>query len=84
MKSKNGKLELIIEMCEKCSNLWLHSIGTKIGLIQLHVTDDKKANLRNAYKFLQIAKTNNCEIAILPECFNCPYGVGKFFSFFFR
>lgn len=41
------------------------------------MTDDKNKNIENALKFVRTAKENSADIAILPECFNCPYGTSK-------
>lgn len=52
--------------------------GTKLALIQLLSVDDKESNIKNAIKMIETAKNNSADIAILPECFNSPYGT-KFF-----
>ncbi len=51
----------------------MKSSSIKIGICQLAVTPDKAFNLRNAEKMLKAAAKERCQIAILPEMFNCPY-----------
>lgn len=51
--------------------------GTKLALIQLLSGDDKDTNVKNAVKMIETAKNNSADIAILPECFNSPYGTSK-------
>lgn len=53
-------------------------LGFKVALIQLNVTADKSLNIDNALKYVQTAKENSAEIAILPECFNSPYGTSNY------
>lgn len=45
----------------------------KIGLCQLAVVDDKAENLRKAASMVTEAARQGCQIAVLPEMFNCPY-----------
>lgn len=45
----------------------------KLGLCQMHVTNDKKENLRRAREMLDKAAAGGAELAMLPEMFNCPY-----------
>ncbi|KAI0559895.1 nitrilase [Gracilaria domingensis] len=42
------------------------------------VTNDKAANLEKAKNFLRQAKEANTKIAVLPECFQCPYDTACF------
>lgn len=53
----------------------------KIALCQMMVTDDKSINLENAEKILHKASVMGCDIAVLPEMFNCPYDSGFFHKF---
>ncbi|MBD5640144.1 carbon-nitrogen hydrolase family protein [Clostridium botulinum] len=45
----------------------------KIALCQIQVQKEKKKNIEKAIEMLTKAKEENCNIAILPEMFNCPY-----------
>ncbi|MGI6093129.1 MAG: carbon-nitrogen hydrolase family protein [Veillonellaceae bacterium] len=45
----------------------------KIGICQLAVVDDKNENLRKAAAMVAEAAKQGCQIAVLPEMFNCPY-----------
>ncbi|PIH05678.1 carbon-nitrogen hydrolase family protein [Clostridium combesii] len=45
----------------------------KIALCQMQVQKEKKKNIKKAIEMLTKAKKENCNIAILPEMFNCPY-----------
>lgn len=51
-------------------------LGFRMAVLQLTVTDDKSANVANALKRIQKAKSQGCTLAILPECFNSPYNTG--------
>ncbi|MDD3520091.1 MAG: carbon-nitrogen hydrolase family protein [Actinomycetota bacterium] len=50
----------------------------KIAMCQMMIADDKSINLEKAEKALHKASLQGCDIAILPEMFNCPYD-NKFF-----
>lgn len=52
----------------------------KIALIQSGVTEDKRANLRNAGRLIAQAKSDGAQIAVLPEMFCCPYANSYFVS----
>lgn len=45
----------------------------KIGICQMAVTPDKALNNRKAQTMISGAAAKNCQVAILPEMFNCPY-----------
>lgn len=45
----------------------------KIALCQMQVEKEKEKNIEKAIEMLTKAKEENCNIAILPEMFNCPY-----------
>jgi len=45
----------------------------KLGICQMAVTDDKAFNISKAKEMIQAAVAANCQVAILPEMFNCPY-----------
>ncbi|EJO5348539.1 carbon-nitrogen hydrolase family protein [Clostridium botulinum] len=45
----------------------------RIALCQMQVQNDKKKNIEKAIQMLTKAKKGNCNIAVLPEMFNCPY-----------
>ncbi len=53
----------------------------KIALCQIMVTEDKDLNLENAGNILHKASLQGCDIAILPEMFNCPYNNAFFHKF---
>ncbi len=53
----------------------------KISLCQLKVTDDKAINIKNAETALKKAAFLGCDIAVLPEMFNCPYDNDFFCKF---
>ncbi|CAN8076166.1 unnamed protein product [Agarophyton chilense] len=58
-----------------------HSQMFKLALCQMHVTADKEANLAKARDFLRRAKEADAKIAVLPECFQCPYDTTCFRSY---
>lgn len=45
----------------------------KIGVCQMNVVDDKKANILKADSYIKQAAQAGCRIVILPEMFICPY-----------
>lgn len=45
----------------------------KLGICQMAVTADKALNISKAKAMIQGAAAANCQMAILPEMFNCPY-----------
>ncbi len=50
----------------------------KIGLIQMHVEEDKNKNLENASKFVKQIACEGCDLAVLPEMFTTPYKTNNF------
>lgn len=50
----------------------------KLALCQISVTTSKEANLASARKHLLEAADNGATVAVLPECWNCPYGSSFF------
>lgn len=44
-----------------------------LGICQLAVTADKALNISKAEAMITAAAKANCQVAILPEMFNCPY-----------
>ncbi|XP_050525801.1 omega-amidase NIT2 [Daktulosphaira vitifoliae] len=56
----------------------LKTNGFRAALIQMTVSDNKKLNISNAIKRVELAKNNECTLAILPECFNSPYNTALF------
>lgn len=50
----------------------------RIALCQTPVTPSKSANLATAREYLDRAHGGAARIAVLPECFNCPYDTGVF------
>lgn len=53
----------------------------RIGVCQLAVQADKVSNIRRAMELLTQAKAKGCNVAVLPEMFNCPYEVELFPSY---
>lgn len=51
----------------------------KLALCQTPVVNDKQKNLSVVTDYLNRAKEGGAKLAVLPECFNCPYGT-KFFD----
>ncbi|WP_251859537.1 carbon-nitrogen hydrolase family protein [Clostridium sp. Marseille-Q2269] len=45
----------------------------KIALCQMKVEKEKKRNIMKAIEMITKAKKGNCNVAVLPEMFNCPY-----------
>ena len=45
----------------------------KLGICQMAVTSDKVLNIKKAKAMIEAAAAANCQVAILPEMFNCPY-----------
>ena len=50
----------------------------KIALCQMPVTDSKQTNLDTARDYLQRAHQASADLAVLPECFQCPYSTSVF------
>lgn len=50
----------------------------RLALCQIPVTANKQANLKTASDYLHEAKTKGASLAVLPECFNCPYDTACF------
>lgn len=53
----------------------------KLGICQMAVTSDKALNISKARAMIQDAAAANCQVAILPEMFNCPYQAELFSEF---
>lgn len=53
----------------------------KIGVCQMNVVDDKKANILRADSFIKQAAQAGCRIVVLPEMFICPYVPALFNSY---
>lgn len=53
----------------------------KIGVCQMNVVDDKKANIVKADSFIKQAAQAGCRIVVLPEMFICPYVPALFYSY---
>lgn len=45
----------------------------KIAICQMVIHADKKLNISKAESMIKAAAAQNCQLAILPEMFNCPY-----------
>ncbi|EPY40871.1 nitrilase [Angomonas deanei] len=50
----------------------------RVTLCQMAVTKDKQANIQKAVSMIGDASKRGSGLAILPECFNCPYGTKYF------
>ncbi len=50
----------------------------RLALLQLKVTANKPFNLANARSKVMEASKQGAQVAVLPECFNSPYGTGYF------
>ncbi|OMJ88533.1 hypothetical protein SteCoe_9480 [Stentor coeruleus] len=50
----------------------------KLGLCQMLVTMSKEENLAKAIEIVGKAASSGCNIIVLPECFNSPYGTNYF------
>lgn len=48
-------------------------MNVKLGMCQMMVANDKDKNLNKAEEMIRKAASNNSQIVILPEMFNCPY-----------
>jgi len=53
----------------------------KLALIQMLVGADKAKNVHQAVTFIAKAAAAGAQLAILPECFNCPYGTQYFSNY---
>jgi predicted amidohydrolase len=47
----------------------------------MNVIDDKKENLKNACSMISQSVSENVDIVVLPEMFNCPYSNDKFIEY---
>lgn len=56
-------------------------MNLKVGLCQMHVIDNKKENLITAKKMIKEACSNDVDLILLPEMFNCPYENEKFIEY---
>ena len=50
----------------------------RIAMVQMRVGKDRLANVKKAVGMIAAAAKNGSQLVILPECFNCPYGVQYF------
>ncbi|PON96219.1 Carbon-nitrogen hydrolase [Trema orientale] len=50
----------------------------KIALCQLIVTPNKKENIENAHRLIEIAVEQGARLVVLPEMWNCPYSTDYF------
>lgn len=50
----------------------------RIALCQIPVCADKRKNIATARSYITRAKSRGAALAILPECFNCPYDTAVF------
>ncbi|KAI8866652.1 Nitrilase/cyanide hydratase and apolipo protein N-acyltransferase [Ramicandelaber brevisporus] len=54
------------------------SATVKVALLQQFVVDDKATNLERTRELVVEAVQGGAQIAVLPECFNAPYGADQF------
>ncbi|MGL5751495.1 MAG: carbon-nitrogen hydrolase family protein [Paraclostridium sp.] len=50
----------------------------RVGVIQMHIEDNKDINLQTAKNFIEKAYREGVDLVILPEMFCCPYRASKF------
>lgn len=50
----------------------------RVAVLQCRSSADKKSNIDKAKEWIKRAKDLGCKLAILPECFNSPYGINHF------
>ena len=50
----------------------------RVAMIQMHVGEDKLANINRAIDFVSQAKAAGADLAVLPEMFCCPYETPRF------
>lgn len=50
----------------------------KLAVCQMPVSADKPLNLKTAAEYLRRAHSAGASLAVLPECFNCPYDTACF------
>lgn len=50
----------------------------KLGLCQMLVTMNKEENLAKAAEIIGKAASSGCNVVVLPECFNSPFGTNYF------
>jgi omega-amidase len=50
----------------------------RLALCQMPVSSDKQSNIETAQNYLRRAKDAGANVAVLPECFNCPYDTKLF------
>lgn len=53
----------------------------KIALCQMNVVNNKNQNINKAISMVKEASSNNADIVVLPEMFNCPYNNEKFIEY---
>ena len=56
-------------------------MNLKVGLCQMQVIDNKKENINTAKKMIKKASSNDVDLIVLPEMFNCPYANEKFIEY---
>ena len=59
----------------------MKTLIVKLAIGQIAVTSDKTLNIRKAKEMIEAAAAANCQVAILPEMFNCPYQTELFPQF---
>jgi len=52
--------------------------GFKLAMCQLQVNIDKRKNIENAFRHIDLAAQGGAELVILPEMFTCPYNIKLF------
>jgi omega-amidase len=66
----------VIKIMSSSTNVQTQSF--KLAMCQLSTCSDKNTNIQNAINMLRESAEKGAQLAILPECFNSPYG-NKYF-----
>lgn len=65
-------------MATSAENTQQSRCGFRLALCQTPVIHNKEKNLSTARDYLLRAREGGAQLAVLPECFNCPYGTEYF------
>ena len=50
----------------------------KLGVCQIRTSKNKKTNITNTISKIYNLVQQKCDLIVLPECFNSPYGIKYF------
>ncbi|XP_046407224.1 omega-amidase NIT2 [Ischnura elegans] len=56
----------------------MEKLSLRLGVVQSIAREDKNENLKVAKEKIEELVRKNCDIIVLPECFNSPYGTDYF------